>query len=336
MDSSTLLQTATTEPSQLLIASPRITLSRTYYNSTKSDGNLTYQLPDADGSMHVYSTPGAYTMPLNDETLAKGLVQSVGGPQMTFNNPTRQTGATNLLARARSGWFYTNPSGNGALDNLHGAIDYYGDTSSLDGVKNPSFPVYAVAAGSVINVYWDYWSGNTVIMEHYAPNGTVYRSIYCHLRNGPANDRQTALRLTPTGDPLNSKADAAYKAYRLFAQKTATAAQEAIWWGTEDKWIRVATNSWVTRGQLLGFAGNTGPGGAGADLDATGTPNHPNWANVHLHMFFAVREPDAISVPGVPAQWMLIDPYGVYNDANTAGYTPGQPTPLPRFIVGDA
>jgi len=291
--------------------------------------------------MHIYRTPGGYTMPqygvYNDETLAKGLVQSVGGPMMTFNSPTRQTGATNLLARARSGWFYTNPSGNGALDNLHGAIDYYGDTSSLDGVKNPSFPVYAVANGMVTNVYWDSWSGNTVIMEHAASNGTLYRSIYCHLRNGPANDRQTALRLTPTGDPLNSKADAAYKKYRLFAQlRAADAAQDSIWWGTEDKWIRVATNSWVTRGQLLGYAGNTGPGGAGGGLDATGTPTDKKWANVHLHMFFAVREPNAISVPGVPAQWMLIDPYGVYNDANTAGYTPGQPTPLPRFIVGDA
>src|SRR5215212_8627778 len=114
--------------------------------------------------MHIYRTPGGYTMPqygvYNDETLAKGLVQSVGGPMMTFNSPTRQTGATNLLARARSGWFYTNPSGNGALYNLHGAIDYYGAASSLEGVKSPSFPVYAVANGMVTNVDWDSWSGN--------------------------------------------------------------------------------------------------------------------------------------------------------------------------------
>ena len=71
MDRLTTLQTATTEES-LLIARAHVTLSRTYYDSTKSDGNLTYKLPDSDGSMQIYRTPGAYTMPLNDAAMESG------------------------------------------------------------------------------------------------------------------------------------------------------------------------------------------------------------------------------------------------------------------------
>jgi len=331
MDRSTTLAAATTEESLLLTARAHVTLNRAFYDSATSDGNLTYRLPDADGTVRIYRTPGAYTSPLNSEDLAKGLVNRVGQPQMTFNNPTKGFGASNPLARPAAGWFYSSPSL--ALDNLHGAIDYTTDIATLDGTKDPSFPVYAIASGRVINVYWDFWSGNTVIMEHVAPNGMVYRSIYCHLRNGGTADRAAALNRTPMSDPSNAAADAAYKKYRLFAQKTNP---PTIWWGSDSDQILVSTNQFISRGQRLGSAGNTGPGGAGGGLDSTGTPTNKNWANIHLHMFFAVREPDAISVPGVPAHWMLIDPYGAYNDARKASYTPGQPTPMTRYIVGDA
>ncbi|MBZ5521778.1 MAG: hypothetical protein LAP21_06015 [Acidobacteriia bacterium] len=52
----------------------------------------------------------------------------------------------------------------------------------------------------------------------------------------------------------------------------------------------------VTAGQVLGWAGDTGPGGNG---------NGNATANTHLHIFFTRRDPSN-------NQFYFIDPYGIY------------------------
>ena len=70
------------------------------------------------------------------------------------------------------GWFYDN-------GNFHGAIDFVRDNAQ-DGV-DPTFGVYAAADGKVVTVLWDNLLGNTVVIEHKAPNGDRYRTAYMHL-----------------------------------------------------------------------------------------------------------------------------------------------------------
>jgi hypothetical protein len=62
-------------------------------------------------------------------------------------------------------------------------------TNASPGV-DPGFPVHAIADGTVITSSWDPtgFLGNVVVIEHTAPDGTRYRSIYAHLRNGATTD----------------------------------------------------------------------------------------------------------------------------------------------------
>ena len=77
----------------------------------------------------------------------------------------------------------------------NGGWHHAGDYSQGDA----TFEVKASAAGKVVHVGWDQWSGNTVIISHDV-NGRsdAYRTIYMHLRDGADHDADAAWNETMT------------------------------------------------------------------------------------------------------------------------------------------
>lgn len=206
---------------------------------------------------------------------------------------------TESRAKAVGGWYYNNGG-------FHAAMDYMKD--SLRSGENPTFEVRASAPGKVLSAGWDNWMGNTVIIEHTAADGSKYRTLYAHLRNGKSNDVAMA-RAVPI--PADAAADSNYVKYNKFANK---AVADELYWGTNAQTLQVSAGDLVGQGQLLGYVGNTGPGGAGNGLDTSGNVTNSAYGNVHLHTFFAVPNPND------SAKWVFVDPYGVYNQVNTGCY----------------
>jgi len=123
-----------------------------------------------------------------------------------------------------------------------------------------------------------------------------------HLRNGPLNDCDKAWSLTvPTLDGTNLTN---YKNYLNSTGCPLTVAQrnpDQPHWGTNSQKINMALlNTTVAAGQVIGWAGSTGPGGCGC---TDGTTNE----NTHLHIFYAHRDP-------TDSKWYFFDPYGIYSD----------------------
>lgn len=202
------------------------------------------------------------------------------------------------------GWIYDNGS-------FHGAIDFV-RTNAQVGV-DPTFGVYAVADGKVVTVLWDDLLGNTVVIEHKAPNGDLYRTAYMHLRDGFDHDLAMA-RAMPSGDhyDANGNVNRPYK-YYLFAHK---ANPNPLWWGTNSQTIQVNVGDTVSAGQFIAWSGNTGSGGAGNGLDDNGNPYDTATANNHLHLMTTVPDPR----PAYPNDWIQVDPFGVYAKASTGCY----------------
>lgn len=91
--------------------------------------------------------------------------------QLPFNEPSSSMG--------HNGWLYS-------AGNWHHAIDY-----SKTGMT--TFKVRAAAAGRVIHIGWDLWSGNTMVLSHdVGAKKDAYRTIYMHLRNGASHDCDSA------------------------------------------------------------------------------------------------------------------------------------------------
>jgi hypothetical protein len=130
----------------------------------------------------------------------------------------------------------------------------------------------------------------------------AYRTIYMHLQNGPANDCDAAWSKTvPTLKHANL---ANYKSYLNATgcplDKTQRSPDEPHW-GKESQKINMSLlNTKVTAGQVIGWAGSTGPGGCGC---TDGTKN----TNTHLHIFFAFKDP-------TDSHWYFFDPYGIYSE----------------------
>jgi hypothetical protein len=182
-----------------------------------------------------------------------------------------------------NGWLYSPGS-------WHHAVDYYNGTN---------FDVLAAAPGEVIHVGWDTWSGGTVVLSHDAGGEEdVYRTIYMHLLNGADADcNRSWMQTVPTlsGSNLNN-----FKDYLVDTgcNQDGSGTPNSTWWGTNSTTVPVSVGDFVARGEKIGQAGSTGPGGCGCAGGGSG-PNH------HLHIFFAHRDP-------TDDRWYFFDPYGIY------------------------
>ncbi|PHN05794.1 M23 family metallopeptidase [Flavilitoribacter nigricans] len=173
-------------------------------------------------------------------------------------------------------------------DKKHGAIDY-GKSSVANG-EDPTFGVYSIADGKVIDVKWSNGGGNVVTIEHTAPNGFKYRSTYLHLRNGFTHD-------------INKAKQSPSSKYKKFAYKPNPS---TLCWGKESQKIKVSVGQTVKAGQMIAWTGNTGSGGIGIILDDNGNFKNPTTSfNVHIHFELRIKDNNG--------NWVKVDPYGVYN-----------------------
>ncbi|MFH8252686.1 hypothetical protein ACH3VR_20125 [Microbacterium sp. B2969] len=200
----------------------------------------------------------------------------------------------------------------------NGGWHHAGDYSQGDA----TFEVKASAAGKVIHVGWDQWSGNTVIISHDV-NGRAdaYRTICMHLRDGADHDADAAWNQTMTATWISASDLADYKTHLLDTGNTkdpATRNLDAAHWGTNAQTILVSVGQQVTRGQQIAWAGNTGPGGK----KGSGGPN------THLHIFWTRKDTDG--------QFYFYDPYGLYStpDNYAAGITDATSGPCVRYPIG--
>jgi hypothetical protein len=188
----------------------------------------------------------------------------------------------------RNGWLYS-------LGSWHHAIDY----SKKGG---GDFQVVAAAAGKVIHIGWDEWSGNTVVLSHNAGGETdVYRTIYMHLRDGADVDCASAWANTINSPDVSQANEDLYKTFLAATgcpQNVNLRNPVAAQWGTDAQTISVSINQQVVAGTILGWAGSTGPGGCGCMGGGVGP-------NTHLHIFFAHRD-------STDDLWYLFDPSGIY------------------------
>ncbi|MBZ4417351.1 hypothetical protein [Myxococcus sp. RHSTA-1-4] len=196
------------------------------------------------------------------------------------------------------GWMY-------GANSRHNAVDYDKDGAS--------FRVDAVADGTVVWVGYMPSPGNVVIIEHTAKDGSRFRAIYHHLRDGRDEDIARA-RLTKTyyENVIGSwtTASSTWKAYQNQADAdaqvlggTPTATQLAAIesrWGTPSQGILVSEGQTVKAGQQIAMAGLTGAHGMNSSVN-----------NTHLHIMFA--RPAEHWVGGVKKSlWTFFDPYGLY------------------------
>ncbi len=215
---------------------------------------------------------------------------------------------SDTAVKRRGIWRY----GNGGW---HHAGDYSRDDSG-------TFQVRASAAGRVLHVGWDQWSGNTVILSHDVGGvADAYRTIYMHLRDGADHDADAAWTQTMTASWIGDEALAAYRTHLEetgCTQDPATRDLDADQWGTNAQTIPVAVGDQVSRGQVIAWAGNTGPGG----MKGSGGPN------THLHIFWTRRDSDG--------QFYFVDPYGIYAmpECYAAGVTDATTGPCVRYPVG--
>jgi hypothetical protein len=199
---------------------------------------------------------------------------------------------SDTAVKRRGPWQYSPGS-------YHHAIDYSRDDGE-------TFRVLAAAPGRVIHIGWDAWSGNTVVMSHDAgKTQDLYRTIYMHLRDGPAHDCDVSWSQT-----VPTLAEPRLSHFKTFLESTGcplkgTRNPDAKYWGTASQAIdKSLLGRSIARGALLGWAGETGPGGCGC----TGGTSAYKWGggvNTHLHIFFACRDT-------TNNEWYFIDPYGIY------------------------
>ncbi len=200
--------------------------------------------------------------------------------------PYRESDVTPIV-----GWMYS-------ATNRHNATDY--------ARNGKTFTVHAVADGEVIWVGYMPSPGWVVIIEHTATDGSKYRTVLHHLRNGRDTDIRMA-RLTDASVILRNGTwpiDEKWTAYQDIADQDGidlasgrnVAAIEARW-GTNAMTLRVAEGDLVKAGQLIGWAGLTGVHGMNGSV-----------TNIHLHQMFARQ----VAHDDIGMQWTFFDPYGLY------------------------
>jgi Peptidase family M23/Polyglycine hydrolase-like, structural repeat len=217
---------------------------------------------------------GPYRWPVDDDQYARVSALTFDGKPFTlpFTHQSVNHGGT---------WLYSPPPGN-----WHHAIDYS---------RGPeTFEVVAAAAGKVVFIGWDNWSGNTIIVSHKVGGvDDAFRTIYMHLRNGPTHDIDASWNNTvPTLKDDPAKSDFTLTNFKNYLDATGAKQNprrrnpDAAYWGTDAQKIDPQLlNKHVAAGAQLAWAGCTGPGGCGC------TKGPRSNANTHLHIFFAHRDP---------------------------------------------
>lgn len=247
------------------------------------------------------------------ETDARNYYLSIK-PRMPFYLPYSES-----TVKPGNVWYYA-PKGTG-----HGSIDYSKESSAYGPGIDPTFKVLAAANGKVVSKGWVDLFGNFLILEHKAPDGTIYRTGYFHLRDGFDHDLQKAKATKVTsGDPASRDS-----LYVLYANKSNPS---QLQWGTNSQKIKVNIGDNVYAGEHIAFAGNTGYGGAGWGLDLNGNPKNPNTANNHLHYMHWIKSPATSG----DQSWLELDPYGVYaviNDQNKDCLQAGVNDGFKRFFA---
>lgn len=239
-------------------------------------------------------TPGM----VNTATWLAGNVQAT-----PIYKPFRQTDVGIV-----SGWMYDETG-------RHCGVDY--------ARGGGSFEVRAVADGVVVFVGYMPSPGNVVILEHTMPDGSKYRTIHHHLRNGRDADIASARRTMAHSNAYGSNWQTHPRApqYQALADADAailannpTAAQvQAVEsrWGSNSQTLSLEIGDPIKAGQTLGWAGQTG-------FDQYG---------VHLHIMFA--RPATVRLPGTLTtenRWVFFDPYGLYTGPTNACYQGFAPT----------
>ncbi len=182
------------------------------------------------------------------------------------------------------GWMYGENS-------WHEALDFY------TGDDYQTFQVVAAAKGKVIHMDWDGWSGNTIVISHdVGARKDVYRTIYMHLRNGPDNDCALAWsKGVPAARAVSADKESGYKSYLngCGCPENASSRNPTTQnWGTNSQKMDMSLlGKTVEAGDVIAYAGSTGPGGKNGN---------------HLHIFFAHRD-------ATDNHWYLFDPYGIYS-----------------------
>jgi hypothetical protein len=215
---------------------------------------------------------------------------------------------TNTNVKRRGIWRYGN-------NGWHHAGDYQRDDGG-------TFDVVASAAGRVIHIGWDDWSGGTIVLSHNVGGvADAYRTIYMHLRNGADNDCEQAWSVSVPS--LSGTAQTTYKNYLTSTGCTEdNPSPDSPQWGTNGQTIDMGLlGDQVAAGDFLAKAGSTGPGGCGCMKSGVGP-------NTHLHIFWARRDP-------TNNEWYLFDPYGIYAmpDCYPANVTDTITTSCARYPV---
>jgi hypothetical protein len=192
------------------------------------------------------------------------------------------------------GWLYNNGGS-------HRALDY--SRTDVDVGDDPTFIVRSVAPGTVIEVGWGEGGGNRVVVEHVAPNGLKYVTQYLHLRDGKSHDLALAKAIDCTGK------ESRCPKYVEFAKNYSN----HVSWGTDAHKIMVKVGDKVNAHTALAYAGNTGYGGAGWGLNDDGSPESHK-GNTHLHLYSGAQHPTE------PQNFVMIDPYGVYDQESSGCY----------------
>lgn len=264
---------------------------------------------DADGDKQLVDDPA-------ELSAAQDFLRDAH-PHVPFGLPFRHQDVT-----LGQGWFYDSGTNHRGLD--------YSRTGVAEGT-DPTFEVVASADGIVRRVMlMNAGGGNVVIVEHPRAGGPSLWSLYMHLRNGKSNDQTAAAAMTAANPD-----SATCVKYSLFLDNPDYDDHPS--WGQEWHTIRVKEGDVVKRGEVIGYAGNTGCGGIGAGLDEEGVPNNLTTANTHLHMYYARTLPGAAvnNTDGTTsAVAVYVDAYGAYTTADDDGcYALGTETDYPRLLA---
>jgi hypothetical protein len=196
-------------------------------------------------------------------------------------------GTDDPSVRIITGWVYAN-------GNSHNAIDYARN-------EGGRFPVYAMADGEVIWKGYAASPGNVVIIQHTAPSGERFRTIYHHLIDGRDHDIAFAKATlnycasrTCDGDAWQRYQDRAEAAELALALDPSDQEVERVW-GTNETRVSVNEGDVVRGGDLIAYAGTTGAHSGG----------------IHAHVMFARRAPHK-KAGGNVSRWTFFDPYGLY------------------------